>query len=664
MGGVNVDLSLFVLVCFYQGNPYPEIMNKISFMTANFVAREAGYKMDNGWGQGDAATQALFRPLNTFEAEFSKMLKEVTEMGFSAIDLWTAHLSWEWATPAHIKIASRLLQENKIRVVSYAGGFGNTVAEVEASCQLCETLNIPVLGGGIGCLQSDREGVVNVLRKYGRVFAMENHPEKSAEEVLQKLGDGDEDVIGVAIDTGWFATQKANPLEELKKLFNRIKHVHLKDVLPPREEKTGLMFKDMGHETCALGEGIVAIHDCIDYLIASGYRGALSIEHEPEDFDPRQDCIVSLEKVGAWINGANAKIAPADPVGVAIVGCGNIANRYAAQINTYPHVKLLGHQDIDSSRATALADEFGGKVYDSLDDVLADDEVEIVVNLTIHHVHEEIIRKCLQAGKHVHTEKPLALSSKAAWGLVDLAAQEGLRLSSAPTTWLGEIQESAIRRIREGEIGKPRVAYAEVNWGRIESWHPNPAPFYAVGVLFDVACYPITLLTAWFGPVARVTGGGKVVYPDRKTKDGTPFTVNVEDVAVAVLEFESGMLARITSSFYVGWNSSQKGLEVHGDDGMIRLGRWDQFDAPGWIASPKTADQLVRIVPDCYPAEDIEFARGLSDLAEAIRQDRPHKTSGTHASHVVEVIEAIRTSIREGKAVCVPTDRFRGYYPA
>ncbi len=637
-------------------------MNKISFMTANFVAREVGYKMEDGWGQGDSATQAQFKPLNTFRETFSKMLTEVSELGFDAIDLWTAHLNWEWATPAHIAIAKELLEEKGMRVVSYAGGFGETPAELEASCQLCEALNIPILGGGIGCLETNREAVVAVLRKYGKVFAIENHPEKSASEVIAKLGKGDEDVLGVAVDTGWFATQGADVLQELKALFPRLKHVHLKDVLPPRSEKTGLMFQDMGHETCEFGKGIVDIEESIGFLIEQGYRGALSIEHEPEEFDPREDCRASLEKTKSWINSAIVGITPPKPVGVAIVGCGNIANRYAAQINTYPHVKLIGHQDIDPSRAKALADEFGGIVFDDLDAVLADDRVEIVVNLTIHHVHEEIIRKCLEAGKHVHTEKPLALSSKAAWGLVDFAAEKGLRLSSAPTTWLGETQESAIRRIREGEIGKPRVAYAEVNWGRIEAWHPNPAPFYDVGVLFDVACYPITLLTAWFGPVERVTGGGKVVYPDRKTQDGTPFTVNVEDFAVAVLEFKSGMVARITSSFYVGWTSPQKGLEVHGDDGMIRLNRWDQFDAPGWIASPATGNELVRMIPDSYPAEDVEFARGLSDLASSLREDRPHKTTGAHASHVVEVIEAVRTSIKEGKAITVPTDRFGGYY--
>jgi predicted dehydrogenase/sugar phosphate isomerase/epimerase len=632
-------------------------MSKISFMTANFVARELKYDMSGGWGQGDEATQEAFQPINTFEERFASMLKEVKDLGFDAIDLWTAHLHWAWATPAHIETAKGLLTDSGMKVVSYAGGFGDTAPEFEACCRLCESMGIPVLGGGLGLLDNDRDAAVKLLRQYGLVFAIENHPEKTADEILDKIGHGDEDVLGVAIDTGWLATQKADVLQVLKVLFPRIKHVHLKDVLSPAKDKTGYFFKDMGHQTCKLGDGIVPVQQCIEFLMTNGYRGAMSIEHEPEDFDPREDCQASLLRVHDWQKRSHEAITPKDPIGVAIVGCGNIADRYAKQINSYTHVKLVGLQDLDKSRAEKLSKEFGGTVYDTLEDVLADDSVQIVVNLTIHHVHEEIIRKCLNAGKHVHTEKPLALTAEGAWGLVDLANKKGLRLSSAPTTWLGETQETAIRKIRAGEIGHARVAYAEVNWGRIEDWHPNPGPFYDVGILFDVAVYPITLLTAWFGPVNRVTGGGKIVFPDRLTKDGKPFKVSREDVAIAVLEFESGMLARVTGSFYVTWNTSQTGLEIHGDEGMIRMARWDTFDTPAWIASPATNGEVVRMIPDQYPAEGIEFARGLSDLASAIRENRPHKTTGSHASHVVEIIESIRTSIQTGHAVDVDTSR-------
>jgi predicted dehydrogenase len=432
----------------------------------------------------------------------------------------------------------------------------------------------------------------------------------------------------------------------------------LKDVLEKPAEKTGYPFKDMGHQTCELGKGIVPIDQCIQYLVTHGYRGAMAIEHDPEDLNPKEDCRKSLASVKEWINEAIATMVPPDPVGVAIVGCGNIADRYALQINSYPHVKLLGANDIDSSRAAKLTGEFGGKVYDTLEAVLADDAVEIVVNLTIHHVHDEIIRKCLNAGKHVHTEKPLALTAKAAWDLVDLAEKEGLRLSSAPTTWLGEAQQTAYRKIKEGAIGQPRVAYAEVNWGRIEAWHPNPGPFYDVGPVFDVAVYPLTLLTAFFGPAIRVIAGGGVVYPDRMTKENKPFKVTSPDWTTAIIEFASGMKARVTASFYVEWTTKQTGLEIHGDDGMIRMDRWDVFESPVYMANKESNKESWKLVPDAYPAEGIEFARGLSDLASALRDNRPHKTTGAHAAHVVEIAEGILTSIRESRPVDIDATRF------
>ena len=639
-------------------------MQNISFMSANFVARQLGYDMPGGWGQGDQAANEWFSPLNTFEERFDEMLTEVKTLGFQAIDIWTGHLNWTWATPAHIAAARRQLQKHGLRVTSYAGGFGATTEEFEAACLVAEGLGSPLLSGGLPLLERDAAAVIAGLRRHGLVFALENHPEKSAEEMLRKIEGLESDLVGVALDTGWFGTAEADVPAQLRRLLPRLKHVHLKDVLPKGAAATGYPFKDMGHETCELGTGKVPVEACLQALIAAGYRGDLSIEHEPEDADPREACARSLEKVRTWMRESITAITPPDPVGVAIVGCGNVAGAYARQIKGYPHVKLLGAQDIDETRAVELTRQYGGKVYTSLEELLADEAVEIVVNLSIHHVHVEIIRQCLEAGKHVHTEKPLALDSKSAWELVRLAADRNLRLSSAPTTWLGEAQLKAWKKVREGAIGQPRVGYAEVNWGKIESWHPNPGPFYDVGPLFDVAVYPLTLLTAWFGPVTRVTAGGGILYKDRLTREGKPFTVNSPDWAAAVVEFSSGFTARVTASFYVGWTSTQSGLEIHGDRGTIRMDRWDVFDSPVYLASEETGKQPWRLVTEDPPAHGIEFARGLSDLALAIREDRPHKTRGAHAAHVVDIVEAILQSLRSGQAVELPILPELSFLPA
>ena len=142
-------------------------MNQLSFMSANFVARELDFHMPEGWGQGDAATQAWFAPLETFAERFDSMLGEIKELRFEAIDLWTAHLHWSWATPAHLRIAKDCLAAHGMEVVSYAGAFGSTPAEFEAACLVCRELSIPVLGGLTPAVESHRTEVVRLLRKHG-----------------------------------------------------------------------------------------------------------------------------------------------------------------------------------------------------------------------------------------------------------------------------------------------------------------------------------------------------------------------------------------------------------------------------------------------------------------------------------------------------------------
>jgi len=306
--------------------------------------------------------------------------------------------------------------------------------------------------------------------------------------------------------------------------------------------------------------------------------------------------------------------------------------------------------DLQLDRASALADSFGGIVYETLEDVLADPGVDAVANLTIHHAHYDVVQACLVAGKHVFSEKPLCATYAQAATLVELAARNGVELCSAPITFMGEAQQTAMKLVREGRLGETRLAYAEVNWGRIESWHPNPAPFYDFGVFFDVAIYPLTLLTAMFGPVRRVRAFGRVVMPDRTALDGTPYRVNTPDFGVAGVEFESGLLARVTASFYAGSPAREQGsLELHGDLASLYLRHWDRFDAALEVAdrgAPYAPVQLVRT-----PFEGTEWGRGLVELADALQTERTPRSRATHAAHVVEIIEATMRAIDEEATV-------------
>jgi len=623
-----------------------------SFITANFVARQIGYHMDKGWMQGDDATNAYFAPLATYEERLDAMLSEIKALGFTALDLWCAHLHWRWATLEHVAIAKRLLARHGLAVRSYPAWVGGSLADLQAACRLCAELGVTIIAGQCDLLIKERAAVVAILREHGVSYAWENHPEKNAAEVLARLGVGDEDVLGVALDTGWCGTEDWDILAAWRNLAPRVRTVHLKDVKTRSPAPTGYEFIDKGHETCQLGEGKLPMREFVAVLKAAGFRGPIGIEHEPELFDPREEIRESRERVESWWQAIEVKeVAP--PLRVAVVGCGNIAGQYGEALQSCPEIKILGASDLDAARARTWTQKHGGTAYASLDAVLADPQVEAVVNLTIQQAHVEVVTRCLQAGKHVHSEKPLAPTYREARQLVELAGAKNLRLSCAPVTWLGEAQQTAWKMIREGQIGTPRVAYATVDWGRIESWHPNPVPFYAAGPVFDVAVYPLSLLTAWFGPVKIVTAGGGVLLPDRQTKEGKPFTITTEDWTASVLEFASGLQARLTANMYVmnptQWQAT---LDLHGDTGSINT-EWFAATAPVRLCSNGGSYRPVSPVraPAGVGRWAVDWAAGVVELWRGLRTGQPHPTSGAHAAHVVEIMEAVHRSIREGRAI-------------
>ncbi|MBE7470199.1 MAG: gfo/Idh/MocA family oxidoreductase [Anaerolineae bacterium] len=342
-------------------------------------------------------------------------------------------------------------------------------------------------------------------------------------------------------------------------------------------------------------------------------------------------------------------------LGVAILGCGNIAEPYAETLATYPEIELIGMADLEVTRAEALAAKFGCRAYPSIEAMLADEAVELVVNLTIHHAHAATTTLCLEAGKHVHCEKPLALTYEEARVVVELARQKGLRLGCSPFTYMGEAQQTAWKIIREGKLGQIRVAFAEVNWGRIESWHPAPGPFYQVGALFDVAVYPLTMLTAFFGPARQVWAYGKVVHPDRVTREGIPFHIDTPDFVVAVIELENGPLVRLTSDFYVSRHSSkQDGIEFHGDLGTLYLQSWHDFNVAVEVAEFGQPLQPVALIRPAYEGKrKVEWGRAVRDMAQALAEDRPHRATGEQAAHVVEILNAVTQSIETSQPVAV-----------
>jgi predicted dehydrogenase len=340
-------------------------------------------------------------------------------------------------------------------------------------------------------------------------------------------------------------------------------------------------------------------------------------------------------------------------VRVALVGVGNIAERYAACIGDEPRLELAGATDLVAGRAAALVAEHGGRAYGSLDALLADDAVDVVVNLTVPAAHAEVTRRCLEAGRHVHTEKPVAGRAHEARELAELAARLGLRLSCAPATLLGEAQQTAWKLVRDGALGRVRAVYAEANWGRIERWHPAPESLYESGPLMDVGIYPLTILTAMFGPVRRVSAYATTLQAERTRKDGAPFTLATPDFHVAALELESGVVARLTATFWVG-PGKQRGLELHGEEGSLWMADWAAFDSRLQRTTDGETYEPVPPLREPYPGTD--WARALADLADAVEEGRPHRMSAEHAAHVVEVVEAAHVAAAGGGAVDVRSD--------
>jgi predicted dehydrogenase len=332
---------------------------------------------------------------------------------------------------------------------------------------------------------------------------------------------------------------------------------------------------------------------------------------------------------------------------VAVVGCGNIADRYAAAIGATSELTLVGATDLDRQRAEKLVAANGGIAYPTLAELLADDGVETVVNLTIASAHVAVTRLALEAGKHVHSEKPLALAYDEARSLVELADRRGVRLSAAPSTLLGEAQQAAWKLVRDGAIGRVRVVYAEANWGRLEGWHPDPRGLYEVGPLVDVGVYPLTIVTAMFGPVRRVQAYATTLEPERTHKDGWSFRIDAPDLVVATLELADGVVVRLTATFYVP-ATKQRGLELHGDTGSLYLPTWAEFDSRIELQQRGGEYEVVEPLRPPYPG--IDWSRALTDLAGALAEARPHRSTGEHAAHVVEVLEAARTSVEAGGA--------------
>jgi L-ribulose-5-phosphate 3-epimerase len=261
-------------------------VNAISFMTANFVARQTAYAM-HGWGHGDRTTNEHFSPLETYAERFDEILADARALGFDTVDVWGAHLNPAWATDEHVAAAREALARHGLRVSTYAAWLGASREEVERACELARGVGASIIGAGAS---ADVDTLVPMLREHGVLLALENHPERTPNELLERIAAG-EGTLATTVDTGWWATQGYDPVRAIEELGDHVAHVHLKDVLAEGEP----------HETCRWGDGIVPIEGCVRALQRLGYTGAIAVEHEPETYDPSDDCRAMRAQLEEWL---------------------------------------------------------------------------------------------------------------------------------------------------------------------------------------------------------------------------------------------------------------------------------------------------------------------------------------------------------------------------
>ncbi|WGM20279.1 Gfo/Idh/MocA family oxidoreductase [Paenarthrobacter sp. OM7] len=334
---------------------------------------------------------------------------------------------------------------------------------------------------------------------------------------------------------------------------------------------------------------------------------------------------------------------------VAFVGTGNIAGPYAQSLATHPELELVGVFDVMQDKAKEFAAAHSVDSYTDLE-ALSAARPDIVVNLTSAPYHYSTTKALLGHGLTVFSEKPLAMTATEAAELVDLAHTAGVRLSCAPSLWLGAASLETARRVRAGEIGDVRLVTAEVNQGRIETWHPNPDTFYQVGPVFDAGVYPLTYLTAVLGPIVEVTATSVSMLPERTTLSGETLQLSTPDGWVVVARFGNGAVLRLTCTFFVDSATIPRAVEFHGVDGSLRLDDWLRADAG--IHRAEYARKFTELVPGESTA-DIDWCLGLADLAASIQEDRRHLVTAEHAAHVVEVLEAVKASAEAGTRIAV-----------
>ena len=339
---------------------------------------------------------------------------------------------------------------------------------------------------------------------------------------------------------------------------------------------------------------------------------------------------------------------------VGIIGCGNISPAYLRQCPLFDILEITAVSDLMMERAKARAEEFNVPRAITVDELLADKEIEIVINITIPKAHAEVAMAVVQAGKSVWNEKPLTVTREDGKKLLDAAKAKGVLVGCAPDTFLGAGGQTSRKLIDDGWIGTPIGATAFMMCPGHESWHPDPEFYYKVGggPMFDMGPYYLTALVNLLGPVNRVTGSTRVSSPERlitsQPKFGTKIQVDVPTHVAGLLDFAAGPVGTIITSFDVHASVLPR-IEIYGTQGTLSVPDPNGTGGPVLLRRPGMSDWVE--IPLSHSYAGISRSTGIADMAYALRSGRPHRASGALAYHVLDIMHAIHDSSNEGKHI-------------
>ena len=351
------------------------------------------------------------------------------------------------------------------------------------------------------------------------------------------------------------------------------------------------------------------------------------------------------------------------PVKVGVIGCGAICHQYFKHANLYSLLDMAACADMMPDKAREVAAQYNVPRVLSVDELLADPDIEVVLNLTIPKAHAPIALQAIEHGKHHYAEKPFGVTRDEGKAILKAAKKRRVRTGCAPDTFFGAGHQTARRLIDDGAIGQPLVATAFMMGRGHESWHPNPEFYYQPGggPMLDMGPYYLTALVNMLGPISAVNGMTSIAIPTRTIthgdgkgghgpKYGQKIHVETPDHVTGCIQFKSGAIGTIITSFATAHSvhDGKHPITIHGSEGTLRVPDPNGFD--GTVLLRKLADPDWQEIAPTHTT-GLGRAVGLADLAKAIRTKRPHRASGELAYNVLDAMIGFLDSGQSGKRI-------------